>query len=179
MPFGRAARVTDGSILSLMWPSLMSSRLSPRIGSPAADSPARKAKGGWSGRERRRAIPTTVLVVDDQPDQRDLYRQYLAFEGYRVDVAASGREALERVTTTPPDVVVMDLAMPVMDGFEATRRIKELPRSPQVPVIALTAFGEMPPEWAEAAGCDAYLRKPCLPSDLGHEIRRVLRGRRR
>ena len=134
----------------------------------------RRAKAPWRGPERRVVVPPAVLLVDDEPDQLDVYRQYLHFEGYRVAVAGGGRVALDVALAARPDVIIMDLAMPGMDGFEATRRIKELKATRDIPVIALSAYGEMPPEWALAAGCETYLRKPILPQDLSEHIERAL-----
>ncbi|HEU0108159.1 MAG TPA: response regulator [Vicinamibacteria bacterium] len=136
--------------------------------------PEHRAKVPWRGPDRRLFVPPAVLIVDDEPDQLDVYRQYLQFEGYRVAVAGGGRVALDVALAARPDVIIMDLAMPGMDGFEATRRIKELKTTRDIPVIALSAYGEMPPEWALAAGCETYLRKPILPQDLSEHIERVL-----
>ncbi|HYU42720.1 MAG TPA: response regulator [Vicinamibacteria bacterium] len=136
--------------------------------------PKHRTKAPWRGPERRVIVPPAVLLVDDQPDQLDIYRQYLHFEGYRVAVASGGRVALDVALAARPDVIIMDLAMPGMDGFEATRRIKELKATRDIPVIALSAYGEIPPEWALAAGCETYLRKPILPQDLSEHIERAL-----
>jgi two-component system cell cycle response regulator DivK len=136
--------------------------------------PKHRTKAPWRGPERRVIVPPAVLLVDDEPDQLDVYRQYLHFEGYRVAVASGGRVALDVALAARPDVIIMDLAMPGMDGFEATRRIKELKATRDIPVIALSAYGEIPPEWALAAGCETYLRKPILPQDLSEHIERAL-----
>jgi CheY-like chemotaxis protein len=123
--------------------------------------------------ERRQARPV-VLLVDDLADQRELYRQYLDFAGYEVAVARDGFEAVDRALHLHPDVVIMDLAMPGLDGFETTQRLKALEATRSIPVIALTAHGELPREWALTAGCAAYLKKPCYPHDLAMEISAVL-----
>jgi two-component system, cell cycle response regulator DivK len=123
--------------------------------------------------ERRRAR-TLVLLVDDLEDQRDLYRQYLEFAGYEVVVARDGFEGIDCALKVSPDVVVMDLSMPGLDGFEATQRLKELAATSAIPVIALTAHGALPREWALRAGCDSYLTKPCYPDELGSAISDVL-----
>jgi CheY-like chemotaxis protein len=115
-----------------------------------------------------------VLLVDDLADQRELYRQYLEFAGYEVAVARDGFEAVDRALRVHPDVVIMDLAMPGLDGFETTQRLKALEATRGIPVIALTAHGELPREWALTAGCAAYLKKPCYPHDLAVEIAAVL-----
>ncbi|HET6898303.1 MAG TPA: response regulator [Vicinamibacteria bacterium] len=123
--------------------------------------------------ERRQARPV-VLLVDDLADQRELYRQYLEFAGYEVAVARDGFEAVDQALSVHPDVIIMDLAMPGLDGFETTQRLRGLEATRAIPVIALTAHGELPREWALAAGCAAYLKKPCYPHDLGMEISAVL-----
>jgi two-component system cell cycle response regulator DivK len=123
--------------------------------------------------ERRRTAPL-VLLVDDLEDQRDLYRQYLEFAGFRVETARDGFEAVARAPRVRPDVVVMDLAMPGMDGFEATERLKRLEATRRVPVIALTAHAQLPSEWALSAGCASVLRKPCYPHDLAMQIAAAL-----
>jgi two-component system, cell cycle response regulator DivK len=133
-----------------------------------------KGKAAWSGPERRLAIPPIVLLVDDEQDQRDLYKQYLLFAGYRVELATGGAAALDAAISMRPDVVIMDVSMPGMDGLEATRRIKELKATRQIPVIAVSAYGETPPEWAVSAGCETFLGKPILPQDLAVEIERVI-----
>jgi len=116
-----------------------------------------------------------VLIVDDYPDARQMYREYLDFCGFDVVEAANGVEALQQALNAAPDIIVMDLAMPVMDGWEATRRLKSDHRTAGIPVVALTgqAFAGNS-ERAKDAGCDAFMAKPCLPADLVKEIRQIL-----
>jgi CheY-like chemotaxis protein len=116
-----------------------------------------------------------VLVVDDFEDNRAMYVEYLAFHGLRVAEAVNGREAVERVMSLVPDVVVMDLSLPVLDGWEATRRIKANPKTRHVRVIALTGHAE--PAHAKKAldaGCDDFVAKPCLPESLLSKVREHL-----
>jgi two-component system, cell cycle response regulator DivK len=116
-----------------------------------------------------------VLVVEDYPDAREMYSEYLRFSGFRVAEARNGEEALEKAFTLRPDVILMDLALPLMDGWEATRRLKSDPRTAQILVVALTGHalaGHQ--EGARRAGCDAFVTKPCLPDELVDEIRRLL-----
>jgi CheY-like chemotaxis protein len=116
-----------------------------------------------------------ILVVDDFEDNRAMYVQYLGFEGFRVIEAENGREALDKALAQLPDLVVMDLSLPVMDGWEATRRLKADDRTRHIPVMALTGHAlEGQSQRAKAAGCDVYLTKPCLPEQLVSEIRRML-----
>jgi CheY-like chemotaxis protein len=120
--------------------------------------------------ERRR-----VLLVDDYPDAREMYSEYLQFSGFDVVEAANGMEALQKAADTRPDIILMDLSLPVMDGWEATRRLKADKRTAAIPVVALTGHALAGiSEGAKKAGCDAFVTKPCLPEDLVKEIRRVL-----
>jgi len=119
-----------------------------------------------------------VLVVDDFEDNRALYVRYLEFSGYRVAEASDGFEALQKAHERVPDVVVMDLSLPGLDGWEATRRLKDDPKTRSTIVIALTGHALTGhAEGARKAGCDAFLTKPCLPEDLVAEVRRVLEAR--
>ena len=116
-----------------------------------------------------------VLVVDDYPDAREMYSEYLEFSGFDVIQAVNGMEALQRAIDAAPDIILMDLSLPVMDGWEATRRLKEDARTSSIPVVALTGHALAGiSEGAMKAGCDAFVTKPCLPEDLVKEIRKVL-----
>jgi two-component system cell cycle response regulator DivK len=116
-----------------------------------------------------------VLVVDDYPDAREMYAEYLQYSGFDVIEAGNGMEALERALDSAPDIILMDLSLPVMDGWEATRRLKADPRTAQIPVVALTGHALAGiSEGAKKAGCDAFVTKPCLPDELVKEIRKVL-----
>ena len=118
-----------------------------------------------------------VLLVDDYPDARDMYGEYLEYSGYDVIQAANGMEALQRAIDDKPDIILMDLSLPVMDGWEATRRLKANVRTAAIPVVALTGHALAGiSEGAKKAGCDAFVTKPCLPEDLVREIRRILDG---
>jgi CheY-like chemotaxis protein len=121
-----------------------------------------------------------VLIVDDFTDNREMYARYLEFSGFKVVTAANGEEALDRAFESTPDLIVMDLSLPGVDGWEATRRLKKDTRTKHVPVVAVTghAFAGSS-ESALQAGCDGYIMKPCLPTDLVTEIRRVLSGGKR
>src|SRR3954451_18087112 len=116
-----------------------------------------------------------VLLVDDYPDAREMYSEYLQFSGFDVVEAANGMEALQRAVDEAPDIILMDLSLPVMDGWEATRRLKADARTAHIPVVALTGHALAGiSEGAKRAGCDAFVTKPCLPEDLVKEIRKVL-----
>jgi two-component system, cell cycle response regulator DivK len=116
-----------------------------------------------------------VLLVDDYPDAREMYAEYLDFSGFEVIEASNGMEALQRAADAQPDIVLMDLSLPVMDGWEATRRLKADKRTEHIPVVALTGHALAGiSDGAKRAGCDAFVTKPCLPEDLVKEIRKVL-----
>ena len=122
------------------------------------------------GRER-----PLVLLVEDQSDLRRLYAEQLVMSGFDVIEAGDGAAALARSTEQTPDVVLMDLSLPGIDGWEATRRLKADERTAHIPVVALTAHdgaGEL--ERATQAGCDWFVPKPCPPAALIFEVRRVL-----
>src|SRR3712207_3276165 len=118
-----------------------------------------------------------VLIVEDQPDLRHLYAQELTLSGFDVIEAGNGADAIAHTCERFPDVVLMDLSLPIVDGWEATRRLKRDTRTSHIPVVALTAHdgsGEL--QRATRAGCDWFVPKPCQPRDLIEEVRRVLAG---
>ena len=116
-----------------------------------------------------------VLVVDDFIDAREMYAEYFVFSGFRVVEASNGAEAVQKALELTPQVILMDLSMPGMDGWEATRRLKADQRTKDIPVIALTGHALTGfSESAKLAGCDAFVTKPCLPDTLVEEVRRVL-----
>jgi CheY-like chemotaxis protein len=121
-----------------------------------------------------------VLVVDDVEHGREIFSEYLEFRGFRVATAADGQEALDKAFELLPDVILMDLSLPGIDGWEATRRLKKDERTRAIPVIALTAHALVSAhETALAAGCDSVVTKPCLPRELEAEVRRQLDSRPR
>ena len=116
-----------------------------------------------------------VLVVDDFQDNREMYAEFLAYQGFRVIQAANGVEALDQAFTNHPDIIIMDLSLPVMDGWEATRRLKADERTHGIPVVALTGHAmQGHSKGAIEAGCDSFVAKPCLPDQLVAEIRKML-----
>jgi two-component system, cell cycle response regulator DivK len=119
-----------------------------------------------------------ILVVEDQIDLRRLYAEQLALSGFDVIEAGNGADAISHTSAQTPDVVLMDLSLPVLDGWEATRRLKADSRTAHIPVVALTAHdgsGEL--QRATRAGCDWFVPKPCPPDALITEVRRVLASR--
>jgi two-component system, cell cycle response regulator DivK len=119
-----------------------------------------------------------VLVVEDYQDAREMYAAYLQYSGYRVAEATNGVEAIEKTIELLPDIILMDLALPRMDGWEATRRLKMDERTKHIPIVALTGHALAGhAEGAKQAGCDSFVTKPCLPDALVAEIQRMLQAR--
>ncbi len=116
-----------------------------------------------------------VLIVEDYEDAREMYAEYLKYSGFRVAEARNGLEAIEIAQKLLPDVILMDLALPGMDGWEATRRLKSDERTRRIPVIAVTGHAlSGHSDTARKAGCDAFVSKPCLPDALVAEVRKML-----
>ena len=123
--------------------------------------------------------PPLVLVVEDYQDAREMYAAYLQFSGYEVAEAIDGVQAIEKTLELMPDIILMDLALPRMDGWEATRRLKSDEKTRHIPIVALTGHALAGfAESARQAGCDAFVTKPCLPDALVAEIERMLAVRR-
>ena len=119
------------------------------------------------------ACMKTILIVEDNEDNRLIYSQYLTHAGFRVLEAGNGAEGLAVARRDRPDIILMDISMPVMDGLTATRHLKADPDLKATPVIALTAHA-MPTDeqLAREAGCDAYVSKPVMPKDVRAEVER-------
>ena len=119
---------------------------------------------------------TQILVVDDEQDILELIRHTLNKEGYEVHVVANGQQAVEKAKKIKPSLILMDVMMPVMDGMEACRQLKEDPETATLPIIFLTARSE---EFAELAGFEAgaddYISKPIRSRVLLSRIRAILR----
>ena len=112
-----------------------------------------------------------ILVIDDEESIRELYRAELADEGYEVDLAADGREALRRLDAFRPDLVTLDIKMPGIDGIEVLRRIRE--KDATIPVILVSAFGEFKQDFNTWAS-DAYIVKSHDPTELKETVRKLL-----
>ena len=121
------------------------------------------------------AQPPLVLVVDDYADAREMYAESLLVSGFRVAEADDGVSAIEQAQALTPDVILMDLSLPGMDGWEATRRLKADPRTSHIPVVALTGHAMVSAlEQARLAGCDRIVVKPALPDDVVEEVRQAI-----
>jgi two-component system cell cycle response regulator DivK len=118
----------------------------------------------------------TILVVEDQEDNRQILRDLLGASDYEMVEAENGQEALDAVARKKPDLILMDIQLPIMDGYEATRRIKANPDWKSIPVIVVTSYAlSGDAEKARAAGCDDYVTKPYSPRQLLAKIREFLK----
>ena len=123
-----------------------------------------------------RVIRENILVIEDEPDLQELIRFNLDREGYRVKCTASGREAVQLVRENPPELILLDIILPELDGREVCRILKADPKTRQVPIIMVTAMGEDTDIVAGLAiGADDYLPKPFSPKVLVARIRALLR----
>lgn len=120
----------------------------------------------------------TVLLVEDHRDSRDIYGTILRHSGYRVLEAADGEECILLAQRHTPDVIVMDLGLPWVDGWHATETLKADPATAAIPVLAVSVhLQEMDRSRARAAGCSGFLPKPCTPGRLLGEVSRILDAR--
>jgi CheY-like chemotaxis protein len=116
-----------------------------------------------------------VLVVDDYQDAREMYAEYLKANGYRVAEARTGLEAVAKARELKPDCILMDLSLPGIDGWEATRQLKADRTTTHIPVVAITGHAsELASRDAKAAGCTSYVLKPALPDAVVAEVRKAL-----
>jgi len=116
-----------------------------------------------------------ILVVEDTEDNRQILRDLLGMAGYDMIEAHDGAEGVAQATTHKPDLILMDIQMPVMDGYEATRQIKANPELKAIPIVAVTSYALSGDEQkARAAGCDAYIAKPYSPRQMLAKVREIL-----
>lgn len=115
-----------------------------------------------------------VLLVDDFLDTRSMYAEFLDMSGFRVAEAQDGLEAVAKAVSLSPDLIVMDMSLPNLDGCEATRRIRADDKTAHIPIIAVSGHSGATIDEARRAGCDEYLTKPCLPDDLVARIQSLL-----
>jgi len=116
-----------------------------------------------------------ILVVEDQEDLRGILRDLLTSSGYEMLEAADGKAGVDKATGEKPDLVLMDIQMPVMDGYDATRQIKADPDLKPIPIVAVSSFAmKGDEEKARASGCDHYITKPYSPMQLLRTIRGLI-----
>ena len=118
----------------------------------------------------------TILVVDDFDDTRLLLRTWLRKKGYRVVEAENGNEAIAKALNIKPDLIIMDVEMPELDGLSATRKIRASKNSAELPIVAVSAYGaDLFREQALAAGCNDYMSTPFEPDELERLIQSLLK----
>ncbi len=116
-----------------------------------------------------------VLLVEDDPSARRLVEFTLQQEGYEVVTAVNGKEGLEKAQSEQPDVIVMDVMMPQMGGFEACLRLKEIPTTSHIPILVLTAKGQPADRtYSLMAGADDYLAKPADPQTIADHVKQLI-----
>jgi len=112
-----------------------------------------------------------ILLVEDFADAREMYSEYLQFAGFEVYTAADGFDAIAKAQEHLPDLILMDLSLPRLDGWEATRRLKSDPATAHIIIVALSAHVlSVDGERAQEAGCDGFIAKPCLPAELVEQM---------
>lgn len=128
--------------------------------------------------EVKEGLPKKILVVDDNRDSRELVVKVLKNKGYEMIEANDGEEALEKAVAERPDLILMDIAIPKIDGYEVTRRLKSKEEFKDIPIVALTAHamrGDR--EKALEAGCEGYISKPINVRELPEQISSYLKGK--
>jgi two-component system, cell cycle response regulator DivK len=116
-----------------------------------------------------------ILLVEDQPDNRQIIRDMLAPTDYEITEAEDGQQALDAIAKQRPDLILIDIQLPIIDGYTATRKIKADPALQSIPIIAVTSYALSGEEKkAREAGCDDYVPKPFSPRQLLAKIRQYL-----
>lgn len=122
-----------------------------------------------------RSSPPLILLVDDYEDARVMYGHFLRMSGFEPLEASTGEEALELAYARLPDLILLDMSLPGIDGWEVTAQLKRSATTKHIPIVALTAHALQSERLrTERAGCDGFLAKPCAPPDLLAEITRLL-----
>ena len=116
-----------------------------------------------------------ILIVEDQEDNRTILRDVLSTVGYELIEALNGKDGVRLAQTERPDLILMDIQLPEMDGYEATQQIKSIAELKTIPIIAVTSYALSGDEAkARAAGCDGYIAKPFSPRELLAKVRKYL-----
>ncbi len=120
---------------------------------------------------------STVLVVEDSVTQQEMIKDLLKESGLEVSVASDGSEALDFIQGTPPDLVILDIVMPKMNGYEVCRQIKSNPTTQNLPIVMCSSKGEeFDRYWGMKQGADAYIAKPFQPTELVSTVKQLLKG---
>jgi twitching motility two-component system response regulator PilH len=132
----------------------------------SSDSSVVQEEGGQSG---------TILVVDDSPTEVHIFKKILEKQGYTIIVAKDGQEGVDMAKQTRPDIILMDVVMPVLNGFQATRQLKKNEDTADIPVIMVTTKDQKTDiNWGMRQGANEYLVKPVAPAELLLKIRTLL-----
>jgi twitching motility two-component system response regulator PilH len=117
----------------------------------------------------------TILVVDDSPTEVHIFKKILERQGYRILIAKDGQEGVDLAVEVVPDLILMDVVMPVLNGFQATRQLKNNDRTADIPVIMVTTKDQQTDiNWGMRQGANEYLVKPVAPAELLHKIKALL-----
>ena len=137
-----------------------------RKGEDSSEAPIVQEGGGQSG---------TILVVDDSPTEVHIFKKILEKQGYNILVAKDGQEGVDLAKESKPDLILMDVVMPVLNGFQATRQLKNSEETAAIPVIMVTTKDQKTDiNWGMRQGANEYLVKPVAPAELLHKIRALL-----
>jgi len=137
-----------------------------RKGESQSEEPAVPEGSGQKG---------TILVVDDSPTEVHIFKRILEKQGYRILVAKDGREGVEIAKQSLPNLIIMDVVMPVLNGFQATRQLKNNEETARIPVLMVTTKDQQTDiNWGMRQGANEYLVKPVAPADLLNKIRTLL-----
>src|SRR6266567_493917 len=175
-----SGRKWSGSVAPTIHPALVRSGCSERYRILGHSSAFSFGPGSAPTFEASRGIPMTangktVLLVEDNEDNRIVYSTILRHFGYSVSEALNGEEGISKARVEKPDLILMDISIPVIDGWEATQVLKHDPQTREIPIIALTAHAlASDREKAMEVGCDGYLAKPCEPRAVVAEVQRFL-----
>lgn len=137
-------------------------------------------KGDDSGKEEVSTSPEglqsgTILVVDDSPTEVHIFKKILAKQGYQILTAKDGQEGVDMANEVGPDLIIMDVVMPVLNGFQATRQLKNNPKTADIPVIMVTTKDQKTDiNWGMRQGANEYLVKPVAPAELLNKIKALL-----
>lgn len=117
----------------------------------------------------------TIMVVDDSPTEIHVFKKFLEKQGYRIIEAKDGQEGIEKAIQAHPDLILMDVVMPVLNGFQATRQLKNNEKTADIPVIMITTKDQKTDiNWGMRQGADEYMVKPVAPAELLSKIRALL-----
>ena len=120
---------------------------------------------------------STILIVDDSPTEIHIFKKILEKQGYKTAVARDGQEGLEVAKQVKPDLILMDVVMPVLNGFQATRKLRNDEETANIPVIMVTTKDQQTDiNWGMRQGANEYLVKPVMPADLLDKIKGLLDG---